>query len=143
MNTLWKDWCWSSNTLATWCKENLTHWKRPWCWERLKTEEEEGDRGWDGWMASSTQWTWVWANLGDSEGQGGLTCFSLWNPKESDTTEWLNKTKGKRSYPAPLYCLAASGQTCKDRAVSYIHLRDCLPIIFSWTFLYIIFYLWQ
>ena len=59
MNIHWKDWCWSSNTLATWC-EVLTHWKRPWCWERLK---EGGDnRGWDGWMASLTQWTWVWAN---------------------------------------------------------------------------------
>ena len=43
--------------LATWCKE-LSHWKRPWCWERLR--EGEGDnRGWDGWMASLTQWTWV------------------------------------------------------------------------------------
>ena len=58
-----KDWCWgwSSNTLATWCEE-LTHWKRPWCWERLKARGEGDDRGWDGWMASPTQWTWVWAN---------------------------------------------------------------------------------
>ena len=47
-------WSWSSNTLATWCEE-LTHWKRPWCWEWLKTGEEGDDRGWDGWMASSTQ----------------------------------------------------------------------------------------
>ena len=38
------------NTLATWCKQ-LTHWKKPWCWGRLKAEGEEGDRGWDGWMA--------------------------------------------------------------------------------------------
>ena len=37
LNIHWKDWCWSSNTLATWCKE-LTHWKRPWCWERLKAK---------------------------------------------------------------------------------------------------------
>ena len=58
-----KHWCWgwSSNTLATWCKE-LTHWKRPWCWERLRAGGEGGDRGWDGWMASLTQWTWVWTN---------------------------------------------------------------------------------
>ena len=49
--------------LATWCKE-LTHWKRPWCWERLKAGAEGDDRGWDGWMASLTQWTWVWANSG-------------------------------------------------------------------------------
>ena len=48
----WKDWCWSwnSNTLATWCKE-LTHWKRPWFWERLKAGGEGDDRGWDGWLA--------------------------------------------------------------------------------------------
>ena len=37
---------------------------RPWCWERLKAGEEGSDRGWDGWMASSTQWTWAWANSG-------------------------------------------------------------------------------
>ena len=39
----WKGWCWSSNTLATWCEE-LTHWKRPWCWERLKVDGEGDDR---------------------------------------------------------------------------------------------------
>ena len=61
----WKDWCWSwnSNTLATWCKD-LTHWKRPWCWERLKAGGEGDDRGWDGWMALLTLWTWVWVDSG-------------------------------------------------------------------------------
>ena len=61
----WKDWCWSwnSNTLATWCEE-LTHLKRPWCRERLKMGGERDDRGWDGWMASLSQWTWVSANSG-------------------------------------------------------------------------------
>ena len=60
-----KDWCWSwnSNTLATWWQE-VTHWKRPWCWERLKVGGEGHDRGWDGWMASPTQRTWVWASSG-------------------------------------------------------------------------------
>ena len=54
----WKDrcWSWSSNSLATWW-EKLAHWKRPWCWERLKAGGEGGDRGWDGWMASPTQGT--------------------------------------------------------------------------------------
>ena len=58
-----KDWCWSwsSNTLATWCKE-LTLWKRPWGWERLRAGGEENDREWDVLMASPTQWTWVWAS---------------------------------------------------------------------------------
>ena len=54
----WKDWCWSwnSNTLAiSW--EELTHLKRPWCWEGLGAGGEGDDRGWDGWMASPTQWT--------------------------------------------------------------------------------------
>ena len=37
--------------------------KDPWCWERLRTTGEEGNRGWGGWMASLTQWTWVWVNF--------------------------------------------------------------------------------
>ena len=49
--------------LATCCKE-LTHWKRPWCWERLKAGGEGDDRGWDCWMASLTRWTWVWTSSG-------------------------------------------------------------------------------
>ena len=59
----WKDWWWSwnCNTLGTWCEE-LTQWKSPWCWERLKVGGEGDDRGWDGWMASLTQWTWVWVS---------------------------------------------------------------------------------
>ena len=44
--------------------QELTHWKRPWCWERLKAGREGDDRGWDGWIASPTQWTWVWAISG-------------------------------------------------------------------------------
>ena len=48
--------------LATWCKE-LTHLKRPLCWERLKVGEGD-NRGRDGWMASLTQWTWVWVSSG-------------------------------------------------------------------------------
>ena len=35
-----------------------------WCWERLRARGERSDRGWDGWMASLAQWTWVWANSG-------------------------------------------------------------------------------
>ena len=45
---------------------NNNKWKRPWCWERLRAGEEGGGRGWDGWMASPTQWTWedkeAWRN---------------------------------------------------------------------------------
>ena len=49
--------------MATWRKE-LTHLKRPWCWERLKTGGEWDDRGWDGGVASPTWWTWVWVSSG-------------------------------------------------------------------------------
>ena len=61
----WKDWWWSwnSNTLATSCEE-LTHWKRPWCWERLKEGGEGDGRGWNGWMASPTWLTWIWVSSG-------------------------------------------------------------------------------
>ena len=65
-----RDWCWSwsSNTLATW-REGPTHWKRPWGWERLRAGGEGDRRGWDGWVASPTQWTWVWAS---STGKPGV-----------------------------------------------------------------------
>ena len=53
----------SSNTLATWC-EQLTHWKRSWCWGRLRAGGEGDDRGWDGWMVSLTWCTWVWVSSG-------------------------------------------------------------------------------
>ena len=61
----WKDWCWgwNSSTLATSCEE-LTHWKRLWCWEGLGAGGEGDDPGWDGWMASPTRWMWVWVNSG-------------------------------------------------------------------------------
>ena len=61
----WKDWCWrwNSKNLAPWYEE-LTHLKRPWCWERLRAGGEGDDRGWDGCMASPTQWTWVWVDSG-------------------------------------------------------------------------------
>ena len=79
-------------TLATWGKK-LTHWKRPWCWARLKAGGEGDDRGWDGWMASPTWWTSLskfW-ELGD--GQGSLVCCSPWGHKELDMTKLLNWTE--------------------------------------------------
>ena len=65
LNIHWKDWCWSwnSSNLTTWCEE-LTHLKRPQCWERLKVGGEGRNRGWGHWMASPTRWTWVWVNSG-------------------------------------------------------------------------------
>ena len=65
---------------ATWCEE-LTHLERPWWWERLKAGEKGDDRGWDGWMASPTQWTWVENALGVGDGQRSLACCSPWGCK--------------------------------------------------------------
>ena len=67
--------------------------KDPDAGERSKVGGEEDDRGWDGWMASLTQWTWVWVNSSVVNEQGGLACCSPWGCKESDTTEWLNWTE--------------------------------------------------
>ena len=85
-----RTWCWSwrSKTLATWYEE-LTHLKGPWCWKRLKAGGEGDDRGWDGWMASLTQWTWVWKNSG-SWWWTGRPAMHPWGRKESGTTEQLN-----------------------------------------------------
>ena len=74
-------WSWSSNTSATWYKE-LTHWKRPWCWERLKVGGEGDDKGWDGCMASPTQQTRVWASSRREQRTGKPGMLS----KDSDTT---------------------------------------------------------
>ena len=94
LNIHWKDWCWSwsSNTLATWCEE-LTHWIRLWCWERLKAggegDTEDEMVGWhhrlDGHEFEQVP--------GVGDGQGSLVCCSLWGHKELDTTKWLNWTE--------------------------------------------------
>ena len=89
-----KDWSWNwnSNTLATWCEE-VTHWKRPWCWERLKVGGEGDNRRWDGLMAWLSRWTEFEQASGAGDGQGSLACCSPWDHKESDMTEQLNWTE--------------------------------------------------
>ena len=98
----WKDWCWSwnSNTLATWCEE-LTHLKRPWCWERLRAGGEGDDRGWDGWMASPTRWTWVWV---DSEswwwtGRTGVLWFMELQRVSRTRLNWIEMVQSWASVP--------------------------------------------
>ena len=81
-----------AETPILWCEE-LTHWKRCWCWGRLKAGGEGDERGWDGWMASPTRWTWVWVNSRSWWWTGALACCSLWGRKELDMMEWLNWTE--------------------------------------------------
>ena len=79
----------NSNILATWCEE-LTHWKRPWSWERLRQEEkgmtEDEMAGWHHWLNGHE----FGQALGVGDGQEGLACCSLWGHKELDMTERLN-----------------------------------------------------
>ena len=72
--------------------EETTHWKSPWCWERLKAGGEGDSRGWDGWMALPTGGTWVWAISGSLWWTGSLACCCPWGLKESDMAERVNWT---------------------------------------------------
>ena len=83
----------NSNTLAIWCRE-LNHWKRLWCWERLKVKGEEGSREWDGYLTSLTKWTWIWANSRRqwrTEETGVLLSIGLQRVKNDLVTEQTNK----------------------------------------------------
>ena len=91
LNINWKDWCWSSNTLAIWSEE-LTHWKRPWCWERLKAKEGD-DRGWNDWMDHQLNGHEFEQALIVGNGEGSLACCSSWGLKALNMTEWLKLTE--------------------------------------------------
>ena len=76
LNIHWKDWCWNSNTLASWCKES-TNWKRPWCWEILRAGEGLTEYEMVGWHHRLNGHKFE-QTLGDGEGQGSLACYSSW-----------------------------------------------------------------
>ena len=96
------EWCWSwnSSTLATSCEE-LTHWKRFWCWEGLRAGGRGNDGGWDGWMASLTWWTWTWVNSGSWwwTGRPGVLRFMGSQRVRHDWATKLNWTKLKVYQP--------------------------------------------
>ena len=74
------------------------HLKRPWCWVRLKAKGGGGDRGWDGWMSSPTQWTWVWANSGRQwrTGKPGMLQFMRLQKSQiwlSSRTTWSDSSE--------------------------------------------------
>ena len=70
--------------------KELTHWKRPWTWERLKAGGERDDRGWDGWMALPTWWTWVWVSSGSRSWIRGTGCAAVYGVTKSQTrlSDW-------------------------------------------------------
>ena len=107
LNIHWKDWCWSwnFNTSATWCEELthivFTHLKRLWCWERLKAGAEGDERGWDGWMASLPQWTWVWVNSG-----------SWWWTGRPDIVQSIGSQRFRQNWTIPVREIAAWVSVC-------------------------------
>ena len=121
-----KDWCWSwnSNNLATWCKE-LIHWKRPWCWARLKTGREEDNRGRDSWMASPTWWTWVWASCG----------IGWWTGKPG-VLQSLGSQRVRHNWATELNC-TRSGEPLGGPASEFIISQDIVSLgkgilVFRW-----------
>ena len=127
LNIHWKDWCWSwsSNTLAIWCKAQ-THWKRPWCWKRLRTGER-GNRRWDGgWYHQLKLRHEFEKTQRDEEGQESLACCSTWGSKELDLTEWLNNNN-----PLHQNLLFWLSPTASFGAISQSYLRffllGCIP----------------
>ena len=105
---LWKEWCWSwsSNSLNTSCEE-LTHWKRLWCWEGLGAGGEGDDRGWDVWMASLTRWTWLWVNYGKWwwTGRLGVLWFMGSQRVGHDWATELTRDIWRLSFPIQLFFL--------------------------------------
>ena len=72
--------------------EELTHWKRPWCWEGLGAGGEGDNRVWHGWMASPTRWAWVWVNSGSLwwTGRSGVLRFMGWQRVGHDWAAEVN-----------------------------------------------------
>ena len=129
-----------NNTLATWFEEP-THWKRPWCWERLRAGGEGDDRGWDGWMASAIQWTWVWASSGRwwrTGKPGVLQSMGL----QRDNIERLNNNN--RSFKIlvsfPRSCTHLCKKSfCWNRSLKIPAQSDCLVAdqpCYSWVSLF-------
>ena len=132
LNIHWKDWCWSwsSSTLATWCKE-LTHWKRPWCWERLRTGGEGGNRGWDGWMASPTKWAWVWANSETVKNREAW-CTAIHGVTKSQTqfSNWTTTRKPKSYWQRSREIkTAVGGNNEADTQREEMRMQEKVPLV--------------
>ena len=139
MNIHWKDWCWSwsSNTLATWCEE-LTHWRRPWCWERLKVGGEGDDRGWGGWVAPCPQRTWVWANSRDNEGQESRGVAK----RQTRLSDWIAMTI---TVALVYFPFLAGSLLCELACLTYLrNIFGCLlycfkNVLYSWFIIVFLF----
>ena len=116
-----------AETPVLWCEE-LTHWERPWCWEGLGAGGEGDDRGWDGWMASLTQWTWVWVTSRSWwwTGRLGVLRFVGSQRVGHDWVTELNlaySRKQKSSIPGCKSCVI----TFSENVSCSVYICSCLP----------------
>ena len=120
----------------------MTHWKRPWCWERLKAGGEGDYRGWDDWMASPTRWIWVWEGsrswwwtgkpgVLQSVGSQSRTWLSDW----TELKQWLKEKKVKVSQSCPSLTLcdpvACSLQGSSVHGILQARILEWVAIPFS------------
>ena len=111
--------------------KNWLIWKDPDV-EKDRVGREGDDRRWDGWMASPTQWTWVWASSGsleDGDGQRGLVCCSPWGHKEWDMIEWLKWTELKIISRNFLELLEGSSNSSLFQLVLFLQVCRSLPML--------------
>ena len=95
----------------------ITHWKRPWCWERLKARGQEDSRGWDCWMESPTWWTWVWASS-----------RSWWWTGKPDMLQSMGSQRVRHDWATELNWLLVNRNT----VFLYFHLVSCSPLLLNW-----------
>ena len=110
-----------SSTLATWCQE-LTHLKRPWCWQRLRAGGEGDDTRWDGWMTSPTRWTWVWASSRSWWWTGKPGVLQSMGSKSRDRPEWRKKNNYTHIYATGSLCC-----TPQTLQINHASVKICVP----------------
>ena len=125
---------WNSSILATSCEE-LTHWKRPWCWEGLGAGGEGDNRGWDGWMASPTRWTWVWVNSGSWwwTGRPGVLRFTGSQRAGHDWATELNWTDDPEILLLGIYSEETNLKRYMHPCVNSQNMETTLMSINRWT----------
>ena len=116
--------------LWTSCEE-LTHWKRPWCWEGLGAGGEGDDRGWDGWMASPTQCTRVWVNSGSWwwTGRPGVLRFMGSQRVGHDWGTELNWTELKILYDYNIWVSILQGWEVGNLFYNLMYQREWMKVL--------------
>ena len=97
--------------------QRMTHWKRPWCWERLKAGGGGDDRGWDDWMASPTQWTWIWVNSGSWQWTGRPGMLQSMGLQRDEWVTELNWTELKNEEVYFLVLISKSRYIFRSRNI--------------------------